>query len=227
MPITMYDLAGADPERRFSPFCWRTKLALAHKSLEFETIPWRYHEKSKIAFANWDRVPVIVDSAKPVVDSWNIAVYLEEKYRTAPLFGGSPEASRFFNVWTDAVINPIIARIVVLDILQHLVPGDRDYFRRTREERLGAKLEDVVRDRESRVPTLKQALEPLRQTLAMQPYLGGESPLYSDYIVFSSLMWARAISPLRLLESDDPVNAWSERLLDCCGGLARRAPRYW
>ncbi len=33
MAITMYDLAGADPNRRFSPFCWRTKMALAHKGL--------------------------------------------------------------------------------------------------------------------------------------------------------------------------------------------------
>src|SRR5436190_7008774 len=32
--ITLYDLAGAEAERRFSPFCWRTKMALAHKGLE-------------------------------------------------------------------------------------------------------------------------------------------------------------------------------------------------
>jgi glutathione S-transferase len=45
MTIKMYDLAGAEPERRFSPFCWRTKMALAHKGLEVETIPWRYADK--------------------------------------------------------------------------------------------------------------------------------------------------------------------------------------
>jgi len=33
MTITLYDLAGAEAERRFSPFCWRTKMALAHKVL--------------------------------------------------------------------------------------------------------------------------------------------------------------------------------------------------
>jgi hypothetical protein len=31
MAIKLYDLAGAKSERRFSPFCWRTKMALAHK----------------------------------------------------------------------------------------------------------------------------------------------------------------------------------------------------
>ena len=37
MAITLYDLAGADEHRRFSPYCWRTKMALAHKGLAFTT----------------------------------------------------------------------------------------------------------------------------------------------------------------------------------------------
>ena len=37
--IRMYDLAGADPARRFSPYCWRIRMALAHKNLSVETIP--------------------------------------------------------------------------------------------------------------------------------------------------------------------------------------------
>ncbi len=28
MGLQLYDLAGAEPERRFSPYCWRIKLAL-------------------------------------------------------------------------------------------------------------------------------------------------------------------------------------------------------
>ena len=31
MGLQLYDLAGAEPERRFSPYCWRIKLALMHK----------------------------------------------------------------------------------------------------------------------------------------------------------------------------------------------------
>ena len=40
MAIKLYDLAGAEDDRRFSPYCWRTKMALKHKGLEFETAPW-------------------------------------------------------------------------------------------------------------------------------------------------------------------------------------------
>jgi glutathione S-transferase len=227
MAIQLYDLAGADPNRRFSPFCWRTKLALAHKQLDFETIPWHYAEKDKIAFANWDRVPVIVDNGKPVVDSWKIAVYLENTYPSRPLFAGLPDASLVFNLWADTVLIPAIGGLVVLDIYNHLTPEDQPYFRKTREERLGARLEDIVKDREARLPAFPRTLEPVRQTIAAQPFIGGASPLYSDYTVFGSLMWARSISPLRLIAADDPLNQWSERMLDACDGIGRRALRYW
>jgi len=90
MSITLYDLAGADEHRRFSPYCWRTKMALAHKGLGFTTVPWRYADKAVIAAFGSDRVPVIVDNGRPVKDSWTIANYLEDTYPDQPsLFGGN------------------------------------------------------------------------------------------------------------------------------------------
>ena len=86
----LYDLAGADPDRRFSPYCWRSKLALAHKGLAVETIPWRFTEKDAIAFSGQCRVPVLVDGETTVFDSWSIATYLEDTYPDRPsLFGGA------------------------------------------------------------------------------------------------------------------------------------------
>jgi hypothetical protein len=66
----MFDLAGAELNRRFSPYCWRTKLSLKHKGLDFDTIPWRLTEKSAIAPYNSQRVSVIVDDGRSVADSW-------------------------------------------------------------------------------------------------------------------------------------------------------------
>jgi len=230
MSISLYDLAGAEENRRFSPFCWRTKMALAHKGLAFETIPWRFTDKAVIAPFGSERVPVIVDNGHAVHDSWTIANYLEDSYPDrASLFGGDGgrAAARFVNMWADSVLNPAIARMVVLDILNHTAPADRGYFRTTREKAFGAKLEEVVADRDNRLPALRSLFEPLRRTLAAQPFIGGDAPLYPDYIVFGTLSWARAISPLRLLEPSDPVDAWRQRLLDSFDGLARSAPGYW
>src|SRR5258708_34298465 len=79
--IRMYDLAGADPARRFSPFCWRIRMALAHKNLSVETIPWRYSDKPAIPHSGKDRVPAIADCDRGIADSWPMSNQLEDTYR--------------------------------------------------------------------------------------------------------------------------------------------------
>lgn len=225
----LYDLAGAQPERRFSPYCWRTKLALAHKGLAFDAIPWRFTDKDMIAFSGQGRVPVLVDGDRVVFDSWTIATYLEDTYPDRPsLFqgDGGRAAARFINAWADTVVNGALARLIVTDILAVLHDKDRAYFRETREKRFGASLEAVVADRDARVDAFRQRLEPLRAILAAQPYLGGEVPLYADYIVFGCFQWARCASPFQLLLNDDPVRTWCGRLLAAFDGLAQEAPGY-
>ncbi len=81
-------------------------------------------------------------------------------------------------------------------------------------------------DKAGKVAGFRAALEPLRQTLGKQPFLGGEKPLYHDIIVFSFFMTARSMCPTRLLEADDPVYAWRERMLDAYGGVGRKAVGY-
>jgi glutathione S-transferase len=108
MALTLYDLAGADPDRRFSPYCWRIRLALAHKELPVETIPWRFTDKEMIAFSGQGRVPVLVDAGKSLAGSWTIANYLEQKYPDHSLFDGDvgTALTRFVESWTDTVLLP-------------------------------------------------------------------------------------------------------------------------
>jgi glutathione S-transferase len=225
----LYDLAGAEPERRFSPYCWRTRMALAHKGLSVRTVPWRFTDKDVIAFSGQGRVPVLVDGETTVHDSWTIAVYLEEHYPDRPSLFHGPAATavtRFVNSWGDRVLLPMVATLVVRDILDHLHEKDREYFRTSREKAFGKPLEAVVADRDTRVAAFRQALEPLRTMLRSQPFIAGDAPAYADYIPFGVLQWARAISSFPLLEASDPVFAWRERLLDAFDGLARNAPAY-
>ena len=229
MAITMYDLAGTEPARRFSPFCWRARMALAHKRLDVETVPWRFTEKDKLPQPNDGRVPVIVDGGRVVHDSTTIADYLEEHYAAAPsLFGGDAgrALTRFVQNWTETVLQTGLVRLVVLDIWRHIGPADQAYFRESREARFGTTLEAVVKDREARLPAFRAGLDPLRRTVERQPFVAGSGPGYADYIVFGAFQWARAISDFELLAADDPVRAWRGRMLDLHGGLARRAPAY-
>jgi glutathione S-transferase len=227
MSRILYDLAGADPARRFSPFCWRSRLALAHKGLAVETIPWRFTEKKKIGFSGQGLVPVLVDDGRVVHDSWAIACWLEEEYPDRPsLFGGAGgrAMARFLNSWADGVLHPGVARLVVADIAALLAPADHAYFRESRERRFGMALEQVVAERERGVEGFRRDLLPLRLTLRAQPWLGGEAPNYADYIVFGAFQWARVCSPFLLLAADDPVAEWRGRMLDLFGGLARATP---
>lgn len=227
MSRILYDLAGADPARRFSPFCWRIRMALAHKGLEVETVPWRFTEKEKIAFSGQGLVPVLVDGGQVVSESWAIACWLEETYPDRPsLFGGCRAGARFVNSWTDSVLHPGIARLVLTDILACLGPADQTYFRESREKRFGVTLEQVVDGRDRRVADFRKDLQPLRITLRSQPWLGGDAPGYSDYIAFGAFQWARVCSPFQVLEADDPVAEWRGRMLDLFGGLARATPGY-
>ena len=225
MARQLYELVGAAPERRFSPFCWRARMALAHKGLEAECVPWRFTETDRLAFASHDKVPVLVDGATVVPDSGAIAAYLERAYPDRPsLFGAAQPAIRFITAWTDQVLHPALVRLIVSDILPLLDPRAAAYFRTSREARFGATLEQVTAGREARLPEFRRLLAPLRATLAEQAFLGGAAPDYGDYAVFGAFQLARVVSPLVLLAEDDPVLGWRERLLDRFDGLARQAP---
>jgi glutathione S-transferase len=226
MTRILYDLAGADPALRFSPFCWRTRMAMAHKGLEVETTPWRFTETAAIAFSGQGLVPVLADGERVVSDSWAIAEYLEDSYPDAPSLFGGPSGralARFVNSWTDSMLHPWIARMVVRDILDCLRPEDAGYFRASREKRFGMTLETLVATREANLPAFRKDLQPLRITLRAQPFLSGAAPAYADYIVFGAFQWARCVSSFRLLETDDPVHAWRGRMLGLFDGLARTA----
>ena len=177
MTMKLYDLAGADANRRFSPFCWRTRMALAHKGLPVETVPLRFMEKDKIAFSGQNLVPVLVDGEQTVSDSAAIADYLETTYPDRPsLFGGpSGRAAQVFVAnWTASVLHAGIARCIVADLLQVIEGADRAYFRESREKRFGMSLEEFQGDRDQRLPAFRQSLAPLRMTVERQPFLGGE-----------------------------------------------------
>ena len=231
MTITLYDLAGAEEDRRFSPFCWRIKMALAHKALPVAEVPWRFTEKDVIGFTEQGRVPVIVDrgnGGKAVWDSWSIAEYLDEAYPERLLFTeqSGKAATYFLKSWVERVVHPGIVGQVLVDIHGHLHEKDKDYFRTSREKVFGMTLEDVVAPADEALPKLRASLAPMRAVLERYSFMGGDTPSFADHIAFGPFAWARAISPRQLLEKDDPIHAWRERMLDLYDGYARSAPGY-
>ena len=220
MKRILYDLAAADDTLRFSPYCWRSKLALAHKNLSYETIPWRFTEKDVIAFSGQGKVPVLVDGEKTISGSQEIADYLERQYpNEASLFAEYPASAltMFVKSWVEDVLHPAIARIILPDVHSQLHPKDKAYFRTTREKAWGMTLEDFYVGREAHVQALQAVLAPLRHTLAHQDFLAGEAPSYADHIVFGALQWGRLMSATPLFATDDRLLAWMTAVLDAYG----------
>jgi glutathione S-transferase len=227
MAIILYDLCARDAARRFSPHCWKAKMALAHKGLAFDTRGTPFTRIGEIGDGFSRTVPVIDDGGKLVRDSFDIALYLEETYPERPsLFRGKggESLSRFVESWSQGEVHPRLTRMIVADIHGILGPADQSYFRESREKALGRRLEEVQAGRDERLDDFRKALAPLRRMLGFQPFLGGETPLFADYIVFGALQWARVVSPVTLLADDDPVAAWFGRCLELHGGIARNMP---
>jgi glutathione S-transferase len=228
--ITLWELKGRGG-RPYSSFSWRTKMALRHKGLEYDSIPVPMSDKAAIAFSGGKTVPIIKDDqngeTRVVRDSWKIAEYLEEKYSDRPtLFGGAIGKGFAFtyNTWADRVLLPAMMPVIVADLYERVDPSDEAYFRQLFEGFLGCTLEE----QRQRVPKAKERLsrilEPMQAALKRQPFVCGQIPAYGDYILFSIVQWARIASPQDIFNNSDPLHLWRERMLDLYDGYARNIP---
>ena len=228
MTFELYDFAGCRDELRFSPFCWRVRMALAHKGADVVTIPWHGVEKDRIAFSGQGLVPVLVAGATHVSDSWRIAEFLDETAPDAPRLFDSEQGkalSLFIKHWVEQKVHPLIFKTYLPDQLATLHPMDRETFRAVREKRFGTRLENLVLPREEGRAALRDALSPARSALESSAYLAGTAPAFADYILFGALQWQRVISPDEMLDPADPVSHWRDLILGLFGGLAGAAPR--
>ena len=227
MAILLYDLCGRDPDLRFSPYCWRAKMALAHKGLAFATVPTPFLEIPRVENGASKTVPVINDDGRVVSDSFDIALYLDAKYPNRPaLFDGDTgvASAHFLQAWAFQALHSVIVRMILKDIHAQLGEADQAYFRASREARFKGPLEQNCSGIESNREALKLALEPVRRTLAHHRWVAGPTPAFADYIVFGTLMWLRTIAGVLPLKRDDPVADWFHRCASLYAGPASNVP---
>ncbi len=164
MTLKMYDLAAADPVIRFSPHCWRTRIAITHKGLDLDCVAWRFVEKEVLSPTGQVAVPVLVDGETWVSDSSRIVAYVDRNYPEHPLFE-SPQARAhacFIETWTNQVVNLGIIKQILCDVFSILDEGDKPYFRETREKRFGVSLEQFCENADAALTAYRASLAPLR-----------------------------------------------------------------
>lgn len=227
MTIQLFDLADASQRIFFSPYCWRTRMALKHKGLAFESLPWHFTETDRLAPSGGQRVPVIIDGDTCMGESGEIAAYLDRTYPDRPALLADDAArarAAFIQTWCHWTVFAPLRAIAVPSVFKIIAEKDKAYFRESREKMLKAKLEELSSDPVAEAAQLNRILAPANDALAAAPFLAGNAPDYSDYILFGTLMWPYAVSPDNPIDMSSPVGQWFDRLLDLHDGFARQAP---
>jgi glutathione S-transferase len=223
--IRLHELV-LDNGRSASPYVWRTRYALAHKGLAFDSVPLGFTEIPKAFNGRFKTLPVLEMGGSMLAESWDIAEHLDREFPHAPrLFSGPAEYAmvRLFEAWFLQEVVRRMFGLYALDVHNAARPEDRSYYRRSREARVnGTTLEDFTAERASRLPAVREALNPLRTELARSAFLGGATPNYADYIALGAFYWAASVSTLPLLaRGDDVMRGWLERSMDLYGAMGR------
>ncbi|MFS8184862.1 glutathione S-transferase family protein [Pseudovibrio denitrificans] len=225
MQRILYSLSGASGQH-YSPHVWKIIMSLKHKGLAFDLKPVSFGDISSIEDGSFSSVPVLNDQGTLLGDSFEIAQYLETTYNDTPsLFDGDGglHLSRFVESYCKTVLHPTLAVIAVMDMYNIMSDADRAYFRTAREKRFGMPLEDVYANRDAELATLPEKLNPVRDLLATQDWLGGEKAMHADYVLFGTLQWCNVCCADPFFAATDPVQMWFERMLDLHGGVGRKA----
>ena len=235
--MKLYELATADRGISPSPYVWRIKMLLAHLGVDYESEMLHYTElKDALAFAQPEAerlgtkeplfpdgtVPVLVDGETVLPNSWTIASYLDRHHGDGTLVNTAPATAtnRFFHGWALDHIPPVVAPNVFVDCMNALDEVDRASYRRNREAQFGVDFDDLQPIADCGVAML-ESVRTLEQTLTLHAFLGGDSPVYADYIVFGWFAWLANSSRAEVLPPGSAVFRWRERLMNAYGGLAR------
>ena len=148
MKIKLFDLAGANPQLLFSPFSWRIRMALLHKGLPFEVVPWRFSDRSATEDSGHNAIPVIKDGDRWVGDSWEIALYLDAAYPEKPIMKGaeSRASAQLMMALCGTHLFPAAIRIAMFQAYNILDEASKPYFRESREAMFNRTLEEIHAD---------------------------------------------------------------------------------
>ncbi|PSR72270.1 hypothetical protein PHLCEN_2v11862 [Hermanssonia centrifuga] len=213
-PIVLYDIPATDPKRKaWSPNTWKVRYSLSFKGLPYKTEWVEYPDieplcikigapatSTKADGRPYYTLPVIYDpSTKSVVaDSLNIVRYLDKTYPDTPkLLPTGTEA--FQAAFLDSAWPSIgfhVFKIIISRTCTGLNEPSQTYFRTTREQTFGKKLEDV--GGEEAWKELDAGLGKLDSWLSANGpgkdnLFTGDTITLSDFQVASLLTWAKVV----------------------------------
>ncbi|KAJ6608977.1 hypothetical protein B0H10DRAFT_2065911 [Mycena sp. CBHHK59/15] len=206
--IVFYDIPSKLPDKAWSPNTWKTRYALNYKGIPYKTVWLEYPQIEPVsrelgAAPTSNKpdgrphytLPMIHDprTGAVVSDSAKIAAYLDKTYPdTPPVLPAS--TAGFYRVFEDAAL-PLLAPLI-------LNPVSEEYFRRTREETFGKKLEELVPKGDAHT----EAWQKVKDTFAKldgwirangedSKYIMGDTLCFADIWMASYVLWISMVRP--------------------------------
>ncbi|KAI0722272.1 hypothetical protein C8T65DRAFT_136137 [Cerioporus squamosus] len=222
-PIVFYDIPRKPSGlsgKAWSPNTWKTRYCLNIKGLPYRTVWVEYPDiaalykklgveptESGPTGAPYCSLPLIYDpnTNTHVHDSASIARYLDSTYPdTPPLIPKETDALHAaFQRAFGAVFSPGnggLSFLMMPESHARLNPASQGYFRRTREEWFGMKLEELApkgsEKRRKHWEAVKDAFHEVAGWLQADGreklfFLGGETICYADIVIVAFLVWIR------------------------------------
>jgi len=192
MAITLYQFA-------YSPYAAKVRKCLELKRLAFDVIEVPYMDRRDVVrLTGQVVVPILTDGDLAIADSPRITAHLDERY--PPNLRTQPAAASAFETWSDTIFEDVAFRIatpVVVTKLAALNGGRADapaMYRFVKERKFGPGCVDAwAATARELIARLRTLAAPLAETVAVQPYLLGDTPSLADAAVYGNfymLEWA-------------------------------------
>ena len=212
------------------PFCWKARVALALKGVDYEKIEVHPLNKKELNFSEYKKVPVYVDAkGEQVNDSNTIMEHIDQELDGIKLFAvkESPERARQnkWLEWSEAYVKaipPLIYNttgnaVKAFDYITNV--GKFSWFQKMTIKYSGALVMKMVakKSRERQGITdperhVKDMVGEWQEALAGQPFMGGATPDAADAAVFGITLSTKGLPAWELFESEPGFKAWMTRM---------------
>ncbi|KAL0961166.1 hypothetical protein HGRIS_006138 [Hohenbuehelia grisea] len=229
--IVFYDIPSSlRPHQAWSPNTWRTRFSLNYKGLPYKTVWVEYPDIGKVSkeigaaptSTKADgrphyTLPAIHDpsTGTSLSDGLAIAEYLDSQYPDTPKLipdGTAALQAAFSHVHRGSLGD--IWNFVLPATNKFLNPRSEEYFRHTREQSFGKRLEDVVpvgEVREKEWGKIKAGFETFDGFLLKSEgeFVMGNTISWADITIVSFLIWFKRVFGETSQEWKD-ISSWNE-----------------
>ncbi|KUJ24355.1 uncharacterized protein LY89DRAFT_19248 [Mollisia scopiformis] len=205
--VHFYDLSGPKP---WSPFCWLTRYALNYKNIPYTVTKVSYpgigpkcEELFKDMTGLEATVPIIEILQPPykaLNDSTPIALLLNERFTEKDGFKHLKDIEKV-DAYAESLgsFGRAIIRWIMFDVYSNSLDksdGSQEYFKETREPRLGCELKDLLEKKgggeEKVMQEIRENWTPLQERMKKDD--GTSEPTYIDFFDAAHIRWIEAAS---------------------------------